>query len=104
VVEDLQNVNVDNRTLHRQERILSRMLDAQKSLHQRNYTQRRESQTGEDIVRKSPEALPEDLGEQKNVIQQALIRALNQPYPREYETLIRAYFKSLGENLENQTP
>ncbi|MBN1756571.1 hypothetical protein JW877_10235, partial [bacterium] len=103
VIEDLASSNVDHHTLERQERILSRMLDAQKSLHQRNYTQKRQSETGEDIVRRSPSGLPDDLGEDQNTIQQALIRALNQSYPRVYENMIRDYFKALGENLQSQS-
>ncbi|MBN2541276.1 hypothetical protein JXI42_00260 [bacterium] len=100
VIDDLNKENVDHRTLERQERILSRMLDAQKSLHKRNYTKKRQSETGKDMVRKSPPQLPENLEEQRNLIQQAMIRALNQPYPREYESMIRAYFKALGQNLD----
>ena len=95
VIKDLRNKGADERTLQRQERILSRMLDIQKSVHRREYEEKRTSRTGEDIARKSPDQLPEDLGERRDLLQQQLLRALNQPYPREYEALIKDYFKSL---------
>ncbi|MCD6501567.1 hypothetical protein J7L01_03115 [bacterium] len=98
VVEDLRNNNADERTLQHQERILSRMLDVQKSLHNQGYKNKRKSRTGKDIARKSPDKLPEDLGERRDLLQQQLLRALNQPYPKEYETLIKEYFKTLRED------
>ncbi len=97
VIKDLRNRGADERTLQRQERILNRMLDIQKSLHKQEFEERRKSRTGQDIVRRSPDQLPEDLGERKEVLQQQLLRALNQPYPKEYEELIKSYFNSLRE-------
>ncbi len=103
VVKDLRNRSADQRTLERQERILSRMLDVQKSLHRQEYEERRMSKTGENILRRSPDSLPEDLGERRDMLQQQLLRALNQPYPKEYESLIKDYFKALREdNPEGQ--
>jgi hypothetical protein len=97
VIKDLRNRGADERTLQRQERILNRMLDIQKSLHKQEFEERRKSKTAEDIVRQSPDQLPEDLGERRDVLQQQLLRALNQPYPKEYEELIKSYFNSLRE-------
>lgn len=103
VVKDLRNRGADERTLQRQERILNRMLDIQKSLHKQEYEERRKSRTGQEIVRRSPDQLPEDLGERRDVLQQQLLRAMNQPYPKEYEALIKSYFQSLrGETIENE--
>lgn len=105
VAEDLRRKKADEKTLERQDRILSRMLDVQKSLHKQDYEEKRVSRTGEDIARKSPDRLPDDLGERRDVLQQQLLRALNQPYPKEYEGLIKAYFKSLREQkTETTTP
>ncbi|HHS50901.1 MAG TPA: hypothetical protein ENN07_07290 [candidate division Zixibacteria bacterium] len=98
VVEDLRNRSADERTLERQERILSRMLDVQRSLHRQEYEERRQRRIGEDVVRRSPDALPDDLGERRDLLQQQLLRALNQPYPKEYETHIKDYFRALRED------
>jgi len=98
VIKDLRNRGADERTLQRQERILNRMLDIQKSLHKQEFEERRKSKTADEIVRPSPDQLPEDLGERRDVLQQQLLRALNQPYPKEYEELIKSYFNSLRES------
>ncbi len=95
VEEDLRRFNVNERTLRRQDRILSRMLDAQKSLHKREYTEKRRSRPGKDVVRKSPGPLPEDLGERKNLIRQSLLQILANPYPRQYQEQVRQYFRAL---------
>ncbi|MCD6418777.1 hypothetical protein J7M00_08355 [bacterium] len=102
VEQDLRNFNVNERTLKRQDRILSRMLDAQKSLHKREFTEKRRSRTGKDVVRKSPDQLPEDLGERRNILQQSLLQILSNPYPRQYQEQVRKYFRALEKNVENQ--
>src|SRR4030095_10922607 len=45
----------------KQQRILSRLLDAQRSLNGRDFDPQRESRPGEDIARSSPAELPADL-------------------------------------------
>jgi len=97
VTKDLTQQNVNDETIRRQNRIYSRMLEAQKSLHQRDYTERRESKTGKDIIRSGPAGLPENLGENKKALQEQLLRALSEPYPREYDKQIKAYFRRLEE-------
>ncbi len=95
VEQDLRSFNVNERTLQRQDRILSRMLDAQKSLHKREFTEKRRSRTGKDVVRKSPDQLPEDLGERRDLLQQSLLQILSNPYPRQYQEQVRKYFRAL---------
>ncbi|RKZ34237.1 hypothetical protein DRQ33_02595, partial [bacterium] len=95
VEEDLRKYNINERTLQRQDRILSRMLDAQKSLHKREYTEKRRSRTGEDVIRKSPGQLPDDLGERRDILQQSLLQILSNPYPRQYQSEVRKYFRAL---------
>ncbi|MCD6594393.1 hypothetical protein J7L68_01785 [bacterium] len=95
VEQDLKKFNVNDRTLKRQDRILSRMLDAQKSMHKREFTEKRRSRTGEDIVRKSPDHLPDDLGERRDLLQQSLLQILSNPYPRQYQGEVRKYFRAL---------
>ena len=108
VEQDLKKFNVNERTLKRQDRILSRMLDAQKSLHKRQYTEKRRSRTGKDIVRKSPDQLPDDLGERRDLLQQSLLQILSNPYPRQYQGEVRKYFRALEQenamekNRENE--
>lgn len=96
VVDDLARRQVDQRTIDRQQRILSRLLDAQKSVRRRDYTRRRRSRPGQVVVRRSPGELADDLGEVQEQLRQDLLRALDEEYPKAYEDLIRAYFQALS--------
>jgi hypothetical protein len=104
VVEDLQRSQVNQKTIERQEGILSRLLDAQKSVNRREYSKRRQSEQGIDVVRRGP-SLPEDFSGDDAWLSEMIKKALEEDYPRQYEKLIRAYFKSFqnqGENIENE--
>jgi len=95
VIRDLQNNQLLRRTFERQQRILSRLLDAQKSLRTQDYKEERQSRTGEDIIRVSPGHLPGSLGERQSVLQQNLEQALRDGYSRDNENVIRRYFEEL---------
>jgi len=94
VAEDLRNMRVDRRTIERQERILSRLLDAQKSVNRREYSRKRKAETGSEFSRRSPE-LPPDFMQKNERLLDIIKKALQEKYPRKYERLIKAYFKSL---------
>jgi hypothetical protein len=98
VAEALERSELSREIVERQEKILSRMLDAQRSIRKRDSSPRRRAEVGQDMpwVR-GPERLPEDLGEKGKMAQKDLLKALKEAYPKEYEKLIRAYFKSLAE-------
>jgi hypothetical protein len=93
VVDEMKSNKVNSETIHRQEQILSRMLDAQKSVNKRDFTKKRLSEQGNDIVRKSP-TLPDDHSGDTGWLSEMIKKALEEQYPRQYEKLIRAYFKS----------
>ncbi len=95
VAEDLQRRRITPQTLNRQQRILSRMLDAQRSVRQRGWSKQRESRQGKDIAYRGPGSLPPNLGEADNPLRQRLRDALNAGYPAEYQGLIRRYFEAL---------
>ena len=98
VIEDLKNNKILQKTLERQNRILTRMLDAQKSLRTQGYKKKRKSETGTANEYTGPASLPSDLGEKENYLRQRLEEALNNNYSREYEELIRLYFEELSKN------
>ena len=93
VADDLVRQNVSEETLRRQERIMTRMLDAQKSLRRREYSQRRKSRPGQVYDVTSPPPL--SLEEREAMIRDLLYRGRGY-YPPEYEALIRAYFKAIS--------
>ena len=97
VVKDLQNRNVGRQTIERQQHILSRMLDAQRSMRERDFSKQREAETGKTYRALSPGALPEDFGERASRMQQDLLRALQENYSRDYKELIQKYFDALSQ-------
>jgi hypothetical protein len=94
--EALYQYKLDRKLIERQKKIISRLLDAQKSIRKEDYEKRRKSKPGMDfLVRESPKTLPEDLGEDE--LRVLIQKALRESYPKEYELYIREYFKSLLE-------
>jgi hypothetical protein len=101
VVEELQRKRLNQDLVERQERILTRLLDYQKSLHRQDYTRKRKAEVGEETVRRSPSELT-DLGEKRDEREEEIKRALKERYPLQYEELVKAYFKRLSESLSKE--
>ena len=97
VVEELERKRVSPRMIDRQKRILSRMLDAQRSLHQREYSRKRESRSGETYFVRSPGEIDEKVKQQKERFLEDLIRARKVGFNSDYLELIRNYFQALTE-------
>ncbi len=100
VARELKRRNPGRKVLEKQQRILSRLLDAQRSAHRRDYSRKRISKTATGPLRpRGPAVLPSDLGEKQNELYEALLYSLKQPYsPRERE-LIRNYFQALERKM-----
>lgn len=94
VADELRNRNVSQRTLEKQEKIESRLLDFQRANREREFSPRRRATTGIDMVRTSPRELPEKPG--KDQLREDLLRALDAKYTPDYEELIRNYFDALS--------
>ena len=97
VLRDMQSGQISEQTLHRQEQILSRMLDAMKSQRERDFEKKRESKSGQDVLRESPPELT--FGDEDSPVEKMRdeLRDGKQGYSRDYEYLIRKYFEALGE-------
>ncbi len=100
VVEDLIKNNVDRKTIERQRKILSRMLDAQKSVREREFSKKRKAETAKAYLAKDPGELRNLTDLDKKAIEEALRRALNEGYNRDYQKLIEAYFNKLIRSKE----
>lgn len=98
VVADLERLKVDQKTIDTQNKILSRLLDSEKSLTKRDYSERRKAEMGEDIFRKSPSQLPPHIGALTQKEKERAQRLSNEVYPKEYEEAIKDYFKALSES------
>jgi hypothetical protein len=93
----LEQGRLDDQTLSRQQKILSRMLDAQRSLNRRDFEEQRESRTGQEVARPSPADLRADLLNKDERLRYDLLRAQAEKYPSEYRALVEAYLRKLGE-------
>ena len=95
VIKELNQNKYDRNTMSRQQQILNRMLDSQKSMAQRGVNDERKSKTATQVTSNAPSGLPNDLGQRQTVIMDAMNEALNAGFSREYQSMIRSYFNSL---------
>ncbi|MCP4631510.1 MAG: hypothetical protein GY855_01180 [candidate division Zixibacteria bacterium] len=98
VVDDYERNRVNRDTLKRQEQILTRLLDAQKSMRTQGHKKTRKAEAGEDIFRRGPGQLAETKSEIHGQLQR-LREALKEDYPMEYRELIKSYITTLSERL-----
>jgi hypothetical protein len=98
VAKKLADGRLDEETIREQDWALTRLLDSQRSMRERDFGRQRESRTGEDLADLlSPDDLPEGLEDGKRDLREDLLKALDRRYPPKYEELIRRYFRSLSE-------
>jgi hypothetical protein len=102
VVRDLSRRQIDPKTRERQERILSRMLDAMRSIHERDGEKRRKAEVGRDRPYWGPLSLPEGLGEKKDLVRERMDEAMKAGYGKRDQEVIRRYFENLLKKQEEQ--
>jgi hypothetical protein len=98
VEEALRSGNVDGETQETQQRILSRMLDAQRSINRRDFDPMREARPGEDVARRSPAEIPGDMLRETDRLRLDLLKADADRYPAQYRAFIESYLRSLNGN------
>ena len=93
---DLVNKRLTNEMLLRQEDILTRLLESEKAEREREYENKRESQTGKSQERALPPSVEEYLKERESQIEPfKTVSPALKPY---YKQLVEEYYKSLKEN------
>ncbi len=102
VVAGLNTQKIDDDLIKTQDRILSRMLDAQRSINERDFEKNRQSVAGKEFNLKSPPEILLQTEEGRNILRDQLLRAIRQGYAKDYEELIRKYFKSLEETFQKK--
>ncbi len=95
VQTNLSQGDVNPATLEKQDRILSRLLESQKSLRERDYEKKRTAEAGTNIARESPAEINFGTQEGKNILREELFQVREGKYSRDYEELIRKYFEQL---------
>jgi hypothetical protein len=96
VEELLREGGTDPSLEEKQTRILSRMLDATRSINRRDFDPERESRPGVDAARRSPAALPPDLLRESDRLRLDLLKAEADRYPAQYRAFIESYLRSLN--------
>ena len=96
VEEVLRDGAMDPSLEEKQTRILSRMLDATRSLNRRDYDPERESKPGEEVARRAPAELPPELMRESDRLRLDLLKAEADRYPAQYRAFIESYLKSLN--------
>lgn len=94
ISRDLRRNRLDDSLIERQERILSRLLDAQRSIHKREFTEERRGEHSEEQFWDTPEEIMQQFDKMR---QRALLEDDYESYSREYQELIRMYLRLLNE-------
>ena len=95
VMSDMESGNITQATIERQEKILSKLLDANRSENERDFEKKREAKSGKQYSQNSPEALK--LKEYLNkVSEDKLKESLKLGYTKDMEELIKRYFDKLN--------
>ncbi|MFQ5863751.1 MAG: DUF4175 family protein [bacterium] len=100
VVKELQQQNVSRQTIDRQKRIISRLLDAQRSVHNRDYSRKRKAETGKVYHALSPKGLPSNLENERYRFKDELLKAMKEGYSKDYRYLIQKYFEALAKEQQ----
>jgi hypothetical protein len=96
VQTDLTQGNVNPETMQKEDRILSRLLDSQRSTRERDFEQRRKSETGKDnIPHEAPANIDLTTQEGKDKLHEEMLKILQGKYSKDYEDLIKKYFDEL---------
>ena len=91
---ELRNGRLDDRAAPRQQQILERLLQTERSINQRGREEQREAQTGTDRPPDTP-ARPPRTDRPADRVRRDLIRALESGYAPDYQDLIKRYFERL---------
>ena len=99
IIRDFQQNKVTKETEKKQQKILSRLLDSQKSLKEREFSEKRKSDVAEENKNySSPLDMPNNLGNNNLLFIDAMEEALEQNYSKEYKDMFRKYYRDLQKN------
>ena len=97
-IEELQRSGASRPMIERQQEILTRLLEAEQSLQERDRSDDRQGTTGRDIPRESAKEI--ERSRELDKLRRDLIRALESDYAHDYQELIRRYFELLRRSTD----
>jgi hypothetical protein len=95
VVSNMNTEKLNDDLIQKQEKILSKLLDAQRSMNERDFEKERKSESGINVTRSGPNEINLSNQKGKEKIKDELNRAIQEGYNKDYENLIRKYYESL---------
>ena len=95
IVKELEQNRLDDKLVEKQNRILSRMLDAQLSQREKDFEPKRESKPGDNVVRTSPPEIILSGPNSFNALKEDFLKLQNEGYTEDYEALITKYLMEL---------
>ncbi|HEY5534984.1 MAG TPA: DUF4175 family protein [Ignavibacteria bacterium] len=98
IIKDMQDYKVDDNTIEKQNRIVSRMLDFQLAQREKDFEQKRESKPGENMTRTSPPEVILSGPKSFNAFKEDFLKLQKQGYTEEYEALITKYLMYIRNN------
>ncbi len=102
VLKDIKSGKIDQETIKKQDKIVSRLLDATRSINDRDFEKQRESKEGKNRFLVSPSEVDLQSQEGKSRLFREILRASKDTYTKDYQNIIYKYFKQLekSENLK----
>ena len=97
VIKDIQDNNITDKTVEKQNRILSRMLDAQLSQREKDFEPKRESKPGSNMTRQSPPEIVLSGPGSFNALKEDILKLQKEGYTEDYEMLIMKYLQKLNQ-------
>ncbi len=100
VITNMNTHKVDDDLINSQNKILSKLLDAQRSINERDFEKNRESKSSKNFSRKSPDELKLEI--ESSNLKDELMKIINEGYSKDYEELIKKYYELLEEEKEGE--
>jgi len=103
VEKTLREGDIDRQTIERQKRILTRLLEYEKSMKKDEMDKNREAKAGRDLItEKPPTELPSDAIKMKKQLDTMFAPSLQEQWPTQYREQIKMYYKSLSNTINTQ--
>lgn len=95
VLTDMNTEKLDDNLIQKQEHVLSKLLDAQRSINERDFEKERKSNTGKNIAGESPQDINLSSDEGKERLKDELNDAVKEGYAKDFEDLILKYYEAI---------
>lgn len=98
IVKELEENRYDDKLIEKQNRILSRMLDAKLSQREKDFEPKRESRPGDNVIRSSPPEIVLQGPNSFNALKEDFLKLQKEGFTEDYEAIITKYLMELRKN------